>query len=63
MEEENSEEVCGKKKVPIRVTSVGSADGDNRGLSDGRRKCSRRENYWHCIFDKHSGLQHNSHVR
>jgi hypothetical protein len=63
MEEENGEEVCGNKKVAIRFASVRSANGGNRGLSDGRRKHSRRENYWHCILDRHNGMQHNSYVQ
>lgn len=63
MEEENGEEVSGNKKAAIRVIGVRGANGGNRGLSNGGRKHSRRENYWHCNRDKHNGLQHNSYVR
>ena len=49
--------------MAIRVTSVRSANGGNRGLSDSRRKHSRRENYWHCILDRHNGMQHNSYLQ
>ena len=52
-----------RAKVAIHVTSVRSANDGSRSLSDGRRKHSRRENHWHCILDRHNGMQHNSYVQ